>query len=178
MTKDQIIAAADHIFTALAAKCRNVEEGLFFEREPGKWSVAENLQHLIISTNTSTLAYSLPKFLVKWIGGRDNPHGATYEELAARYFAKLDEGAKASGRYVPEPVEVKYGKDRLLKNWEKATLKFISALEHNRTEADLDEYFVKHPLLGRISLRELGYFTIFHTEHHLRTIEKRLSPES
>lgn len=174
MTKDQIIIAAEKIFKATAAKCEGIEESFFFERPPGKWSVAENLQHLIISTNTSTLAYSLPKFLVKWIGGHSNRNPEGYEELKARYFAKLEEGAKASGRYVPDPIEVKYGKQKLIHNWNKACFKFISALEHNRSEADLDAYFIKHPLLGRISLRALCYFTIFHTEHHLNNIDKRL----
>jgi hypothetical protein len=172
MNKTAIIATAEQIFKQLTKTCRAVDEPVFFRRPPGKWSAAENVQHLIISTNTTTLAYALPKFLVRWIGGTPNCSSRTYEAVKEKYYKKLSEGGRASARFVPKPIEIKYGKDRLLMNWQKATEKFIRALQHNRTEEDLDQYLAKHPLLGRITLRELCYFTIFHTEHHLLSIQK------
>jgi hypothetical protein len=33
---------------------------------------------------------------------------------------------------------------------------------------------VPHPSLGKITMRELLLFTIYHTEHHLKVIEKRV----
>ncbi len=170
MTKDEIILAANKVFGNFAQTCTAVNETVFFERPGRKWSVAENMQHLILSINTTTLAYALPKFLVKWIGGKPNRDSRTYDELLARYNKKIEEGGTASSRYVPKPIEIKYGKERMLANWKKATAKFILALQNKRTENDLDSYLVKHPLLGRITLRELCYFTIFHTVHHLETI--------
>jgi hypothetical protein len=83
---------------------------------------------------------------------------------------------RATNRFVPKPVEIKYGKQRLMDNWNRATAKFINTLNKNRSEKELDQYLVKHPLLGRITLRELGYFTIFHTEHHLQSIQNILKP--
>ena len=174
MTKTEIIPATQAIFNAFSVTCSSMDTAPFFERPDGKWSVAENMQHLIISTNTSTLAYALPKFLVRWIGGRPNRGSRTYEEILAKYNRRLEEGGKASSRFVPKPIEVKYGKEKLIGNWKKVTEKFIAALKNRRTENDLDNYLVKHPLLGRITLRELCYFTIFHTEHHLQGIKKRM----
>jgi hypothetical protein len=58
-------------------------------------------------------------------------------------------------------------------NWNKVTTRHIAAIQKNRTEDDLDNYLVKHPLLGRITLRELCYFTIYHTQHHLNIISSR-----
>jgi hypothetical protein len=175
MTKEEILTAAEHAFNHLTQACAGVNERLFFDRPGHKWSIAENVQHLIISTNTTTLAYSLPKFLVKIIGGTPNRPSRSFDELSAKYHKKLEEGGQASGRYIPKPIEVKYGRQKLMANWEKAAAKFLDALERNRTEQDLDKYLVAHPLLGRITLRELGYFTIFHTAHHLETIDKRAS---
>ncbi len=57
-------------------------------------------------------------------------------------------------------------------NWNKATIKFIAALKNKTGESKLDDYLARHPLLGRITLRELCYFTIYHTEHHLNIINK------
>ena len=36
----------------------------------------------------------------------------------------------------------------------------------NWKESDLDKYVLPHPLLGKISLREMLYFTDFHILHH------------
>ncbi len=172
MTKTEIITASENIFNQFTEACKNMDEPLLFERPSNKWSVAENMQHLIISTNTTTLAYALPKFLVKWMAGTPNRASRTFEDVKNKYYQKLSEGGRASGRFIPKPIEVKYGKQKLLNNWNTATIKFIKALHKNRSENDLDNYLVKHPLLGRITLRELCYFTIFHTEHHLQSIQK------
>jgi DinB superfamily len=172
MTKTEIITAAENVFVQFSETCNRIDETVLFKRPVNKWSAAENIQHLIISTNTTALAYWLPKFLVRWIGGTPNRKSKTYDEVKDKYYKKLQDGGRASGRFVPKPIEIKYGKQKLMNNWNKATAKFISALTKNRSEKDLDSYLVKHPLLGRITLRELCYFTIFHTEHHLQSIQK------
>lgn len=145
----------------------------FFESPGDKWSVAENIQHLILSIKTTTLAFSLPKFLVRWIGGSPTKDSTSYDELLARYEKKISEGARASSRYIPKPPEISQGKTKLLQQWNTVTSKFIHSLKNKRVETDLDRYQVKHPLLGHITLRELCYFTIFHTKHHLETVNKR-----
>ncbi len=172
MTKTEIITAAENIFNRFSETYNSIPEITVFKRPENKWSVAENMQHLIISTNTTSLAYWLPKFLVRLIGGTPNRASRTFDEVKDKYYKKLNDGGKASGRFVPKPIEIKYGKEKLMDNWNKATAKFISALTRNRTEKDLDSYLVRHPLLGFITLRELCYFTIFHTAHHLQTIQK------
>jgi hypothetical protein len=170
MTKQAIITAAEEKFSSLTHYCNSIPATLFFDKPGPKWSVAENVQHLIISTNMSTLAFSLPKFIVRWISGMPNRGSRTYGQLVEKYKQKLAEGGAASGRFIPKPITIKEGKEKLLQNWEKATGKHLTALKNNRTEKDLDNYLVKHPLLGRITLRELCYFTIYHTEHHLNII--------
>lgn len=173
MTKNEIITTTEKTFAAFTSYCNGINENIFFDKPTAKWSVAENVQHLIVSTNTSTLAFSLPKFLVRWIGGKPNRQSKTYEELVSKYKNKLAEGGAASGRFIPKPITINFGKEKLLHNWSKVTAKHIAALQKNRTENDLDNYLVQHPLLGRITLRELCYFTIYHTQHHLNIISSR-----
>lgn len=172
MTKTEIITAAGKSFAQFSDACYSMDEALLFKKPDAKWSAAENMQHLIISTNMTTLAYRLPKFIVRLIGGKPNRASRSYEELKDRYYKKLADGGRASGRFVPKPIQIKYGKEKLLNNWQHATASFIKALTNNRNENDLDNYLARHPLLGRITLRELCYFTIFHTEHHLQAIHK------
>ena len=73
LSKDQIISAAEKVFAAFTKACEATDENLFFKRPSAeKWSAAENIQHLIISTNTTTFAYTLPNFIVRWVGGTPN----------------------------------------------------------------------------------------------------------
>jgi len=172
MTKDELITGAINAFRELTLACEAVDDNAFFRHPGDKWSVAENLQHLVISTKTTTLAYRLPKWLVRLVGGKPNRPSRRYDEVLAKYNRKLAEGGKASSRYVPKPLEEKYSKKKLMQNWAKATDGYLSALKKCRTDADLDHYLAAHPLLGRLTLRELCCFTIFHTLHHLDTIQK------
>lgn len=172
MTKSEIINASENIFSRFSETCEAIGDADLFKRPGEKWSVAENIQHLIISTKTTSLAFWLPRFVVRLIGGTPNRNSRTFNELKEKYYKKLSEGATASSRFVPKPIEIHYGKNKLQDNWKKATTKYISSLDKKRTENDLDNYLVKHPLLGRITLRELCYFTVFHTEHHLHSIQK------
>lgn len=170
MKKEEIIKATEKIFDQFTNYCKSIEENIFFDKPTPKWSIAENVQHLIVSTNTTTLAFLLPRFLVRLVGGKPNRSSKTYEELVNKYKNKLAEGGAASGHFIPKPIKINFGKEKLIANWSKATAKHLAALQKNRTEDDLDNYLVKHPLLGRITLRELCYFTIYHTEHHLNII--------
>ncbi|MFT3681121.1 MAG: DinB family protein [Ferruginibacter sp.] len=175
MAKEEIITAAEKAFADFSAASYAADEGIFFNHEDGKWSVAENIKHLVISTNISRLAFILPPFIVRWIAGKPNRNSRSYEQLVEKYRTRLAEGGKAKGRFVPKKLEVQYGKQKLLQQWDQAALKFISALKKKRTsETKLDDYLVRHPLLGRITLRELCYFTIYHTEHHLAIIKKMI----
>jgi hypothetical protein len=46
------------------------------------------------------------------------------------------------------------------------------------SEASLDELILPHPLLGKLTLREMLYFTIYHAGHHHHLIETALSEEN
>jgi hypothetical protein len=175
LTREHIILETEKIFAAFTVACKATEEQIFFYQPADKWSVAENVQHLITSTNISRLAYTLPAFIVRWMGGKPNRGSKSYEALVQKYQAKLAEGGRATGRFIPKKSAIDYSKEKLLQQWQKACAKFVAALKKNTTESKLDDYLVKHPLLGRITLRELCYFTIYHTEHHLNIINSRIA---
>lgn len=172
LTKQQLTTAVEEKFLAFTAVATEIDTELFFLHPNPKWSIAENVQHLIISTNTSALAFTWPSFIVRWIGGKPNRDSKSYEALVDKYKMKLAEGGKATGRFVPKALEIKDDKRKIIENWNKAATKFIYAIKNKTTESKLDNYLVRHPLLGRITLRELCYFTIYHTEHHLEIIQK------
>jgi hypothetical protein len=41
-------------------------------------------------------------------------------------------------------------------------------------ENDLDKYRLPHPLLGKLTLREMLFFTLYHNRHHMNNVQRRL----
>jgi DinB superfamily len=166
--EDQILSAEKE-FTIF---CSSLTDEQFFYQPEGKWSPAQQVKHLVTATNMARLPFVLPGFIVRMIAGKPNRNSRTYEELVAKYKMKLEQGGQAGGRYVPKPVPATYGKEKMLNNFAKAMSKFSHSLKNIREETKLEKYIAPHPLLGKITLRELSYFTIYHTQHHLQNIQK------
>lgn len=175
LSKEEIIKQLGAISTELFSFCTGISNEIFFRQPEEKWSVAQNIRHLITSANMTKLAYRLPKFIVRIYGGKPNRPSRTYDELVAKYKMKLEQGGRASRRFVAKPVSAKDGKENILNTFNKAMEKLITAIDKNWNDPQLDEYIAPHPLLGKITLRELCYFTIYHIQHHLNIIRERLT---
>ena len=171
LTIPAIAQHLDVVAIRLVNYCAALSDEQFFFQPQNKWSAAQQVKHLIVATNTSRLALTLPKFVVRWVGGKPNRDSRSYEELVQKYKTKLAEGGKASGRYIPKPILPSYGKQKLLTGFTTSMHQFGLALRNRWKEHQPDEYLAPHPLLGKITLRELCYFTIHHAEHHLQTIQ-------
>lgn len=152
--------------------CTTLTDEQFFYHPEGKWSPAQQVKHLIIAAGNTKLAFALPKFIVHWYAGKPNRPSRSYDELVAKYKLKLMQGGKASGRFIPKPISASYGKQKMLDQFKRSMDKLMHAIKSKWNETQLDHYIAPHPLLGKITLRELGYFTIHHTYHHLESIQK------
>lgn len=168
--KKQILIQAAVAFNELTNSSAAVENELFFYKPGGKWSVAENIQHLILSTGATILAFKVPAFLLRLIAGKPNRPSRTYDELLIKYKQKIEAGGSASARFIPKPLKAGNDKALLIKKWQLVTARFLTLVDKNTTDYKMDQYIIPHPLLGKITLRELCYFTIFHTLHHVKTI--------
>lgn len=157
---------------AFTLYCQSLPEHQFFHQPEGKWSPALQTKHLITSTNMARLGFVLPGFMVRLIGGKPNRPSRSYEELVNRYHTKLTEGGRASGRYIPKPISAGSGREQWLRKYEKSMIRMAAAIGKIKNEERLDQYLAPHPLLGKITLRELAYFTIYHSHHHLDSIRK------
>jgi hypothetical protein len=151
--------------------CASLPDEQFFQYPPGKWSPAQQVKHLITATKNTRLAFRLPKFIVRWYAGKPNRPSRSYDELVNKYELKLQQGGRASGPYIPKPILPEYGKKKLLEQFSAEMNKLAASIQKNWKDLQLDKYIAPHPLLGKITLRELGYFTIHHTHHHLSSIK-------
>lgn len=174
MLKNEIIRQLNAISDELTSYCNNIETDIFFQQPAEKWSIGQNVKHLITATATTRLAYRLPKWFVRVYAGIPNRPSRSYDALVEKYENLLKNGAKAKGRYIPKPVWPKGGKNRLLHDFSHAMHGLGMDIELHWKDGQLDKYLAPHPLLGKLTLRELGYFTIHHTHHHLAIIRQRL----
>jgi hypothetical protein len=53
-------------------------------------------------------------------------------------------------------------------------IKWLSEKLDKFTEEELDKYILPHPLLGKLTIREMMYFTIYHVLHHQMMTERDL----
>ncbi len=175
MSKEEIIKELNDACVKFIEYGSQIDSPLFYFQPAEKWSIAQNVEHLIISANTTRLAFSLPKFIVRIYTGKPNRPSRTYDELVNKYKLKLQQGGKASGRFIPQKVRDNK-KDAILERYRKAMTKLTDTIKNKWNNTNLDKYIAPHPLLGKVTLRELCYFTIYHTYHHLNIIKKRVSP--
>jgi hypothetical protein len=135
---------------------------------PGKWNAIQLLDHIVRSVSPVSTAFGLPPFLLRLIFGTANRKSRSYEELVARYHDKLKAGGRASGRFVPPPKTDSV--EKLSTDLTKIVQGLIKRIDRF-TETQLDQLLLPHPLLGKLTLREMLYFTIYHVQHH----EKQLT---
>jgi hypothetical protein len=171
--KPQIISALNENVDAFNNYISALNKEQFEVSPNGKWSAGQNLDHLIRAIKPLQLAYGLPKFALRILFGKTNRPSKTYDELVAKYKAKLAAGGRASGPFIPPFISFEK-KDELIKKYAEQKQKLISKIE-KQNEKDLDVYILPHPLLGKVTLREMLYFTIHHNEHHLETVRSRTS---
>jgi hypothetical protein len=141
----------------------------FVWRPEGRWTMGQHLDHLVRSVKPVNLGLSLPKFIVRLGLGTSGRTSMLYGDLTSKYEKALDDGGKASGRYLPPAVGVGQ-RDGLLAQHRGERDRLVRLLDR-WTEADLDHFAAPHPLLGKVTLRELLFFTIHHHDHHLQTLQ-------
>lgn len=138
-----------------------------------KWTALQQLDHLIKSVSPVNMAFGLPRLVLSWKFGKANRPSRTYEQLVAKYQSKLQEGGRASGRFVPPPAIDAAERDQLLRRLEKLVHQLASRTARS-SDSYLDTYILPHPLLGKLTLREMIYFTAYHALHHTELVKKGL----
>ncbi|TAF68313.1 MAG: DinB family protein [Cytophagales bacterium] len=145
------------------------KEDFLYKPSPEKWNAAQQAAHLLSSIKPLLLAFSLPTFVLKIMFGKAQNPSKSESEIIKQYQAKLSEGAKASKEYIPKEVSWEERSD-LIANLHNTLEKLQKKINHY-SESQLDACLLPHPVLGKITLREMLYFTRYHAEHHQKSIE-------
>ena len=159
-------------FSAVDSVASAATEEQFSYRPRGiKWSMGENLDHLVLSSMGIASALGRPKDFFTRFGTPDQP-SRPYRELATRYFINM-RGAKSLPDYSPDPQQPKT-REELLNSWQMICDKYDERLQQHWTEEELDQYVLRHPRFGKLTMREMLCFTIYHNYHHLEAMRRTL----
>jgi hypothetical protein len=168
--KESILEALDDAVGQVVGWFSDAEDRQFTAGPAGKWTAGQHLDHLIRSTKPVTTALKLPKLVPGLLFGKALEPSLDYDGVVARYRAALDAGGKASGRFVPPDVAVSQ-RDRLIADYSLAGTDL-----HNTVlrwdEGALDTYRLPHPLIGKLTVREMLLFTVYHTRLHRAILDR------
>jgi hypothetical protein len=137
-----------------------------------KWTPGQHLEHINLSVKPLLLAYGLPSFIPRLMFGKANRPSSSFEELVKKYQGKLAAGGRASGAYIPPKVSFTQKQALLekLKRQLDSLVKKVSQFSENQ----LDTLILPHPLIGKITFREMLYFTAYHVQHHQELVKKNI----
>ncbi|AUD05701.1 DinB family protein [Spirosoma pollinicola] len=140
----------------------------FAAKANSKWSVAEVLQHLYLSARPIIRLMTGPReVLSQW--GPVETSSRSYNDIAVAYQIILETGAKAPAALSPRPEDVQVEKSEMGARFA-GVYDALAAVLESWSISELDNYYVPHPVLGKLTVREMLYFTSIHTRHNLKLL--------
>lgn len=175
-SKDELLLSLSALETSGLAFWRELPPETFLKSVDGKWSAADTVRHLGKSTAPVVKALRMPRLVLRTMFGAATAPSIRFEELRARYDSALANGGTA-GSFAPSPLEPGDDnaalRDSSVSRLAGCVQSLASALGAWRDQ-DLDRYRLPHPLLGKLTVREMVMFTLYHHEHHADVMARRL----
>ena len=168
-TKNEIIGEISNVQRENAAFWSAFDAAAFHAPLGDAWSPAENVRHLILSMRAVAKGLSMPTLALWWKFGTSRKPSQSYEEVRDRYVAIPE---KKAGRFTPRPEDQQQAPGVLLAKLDDAHRELVTALAR-WSERDLDRYRMPHPILGKLTVREMLFFTIYHSRHHIAGVQRR-----
>lgn len=183
------LATAPAAPRALAAEARRIHaesvqywtayplDAFFRSPGPDVWAPADQVRHLTKAIRAVNKGLVLPRLALLVLFGWSRRPSRGFDVLVADYKGALAAGGRA-GRFAPSSLEAtdqtSAGRTRIMAHHAAAIEAFAGALERWSDRA-LDRYRLPHPLLGKLTVREMAYFTLLHNVHHVAVAERRRS---
>lgn len=170
MTKAEVIDILEQKHQTLYDWLRNHPDQDWIKGPEGKWKTGEHIVHLVQSENALNKALRLPKFYLKYKLGTNNRDNRTYDQIVKRYQERLADNPGAVANISRNmPTITLTNKAPYIAKLDKEKKRLIKKFE-NWTEHDLDTYLLPHPLMGRMTVKEIVIWTAYHTEHHYNNL--------
>lgn len=171
MTISEIKTSLSESLQGIADFLQQVPEMAWPRPQNGKWTIAQEVEHILIA-NTGTARLLSPPGRTIWRPGAQPSR--TYDGIKEEYLTGLAANPGINNPATnPSTESTQKTPQQQLANWQHTSQALLSAVDAI-SEEELDEYTVwKHPFLGPFTVREMLYFTDYHTRHHTSILKKK-----
>lgn len=142
----------------------------------GKWSAAQTLYHLSKITRQINGGFKAPKLVLRGMFGKSKRTEKNYAEIVEHFVNLMNAGSVSPSKYVAAEDRV-FEKEVLVKRFSNE-LKDLKKHLGKWDEKNLSQYILPHPEIDKSTAREILYYTIWHTKHHLVILQERASSSS
>ena len=170
-TQPEIKAALQTSFQEVTQFVASISDENFYIKKDEKWSIAGNLDHIILSTKPLASGLKQAKIFFRAFGTAKK-ESQSYDEIVATYEEVLLTKNPKNNPFISKDID-STTREKYLSNWNMIGEKFQERLDL-WTEKDLDKYRIPHPVLGKLTVREMMFFTINHNFHHLKIMKAYL----
>lgn len=150
-------------------------ESFFRRPAPEVWAPADQVRHLTKAIRAVTRGLRVPRLFLLVRFGWHRSASRGLEQLRSDYQRALGAGARAR-EFAPRALATTEmdaaGRARVMAHHATAVTEFAHAVTRWPARA-LDRYQLPHPLLGKLSVREMVLFTLLHNVHHVNVAERR-----
>lgn len=174
-TRDEILAGLQRLHGEAQQFLETLNDAEFFAPQGEKWSPAEQVRHLTKSVRPVAKALHMPRIALALLFGYRRAASRSFIEVEAFYQSKLKTGVTA-GRFAPSPQpapnDPRTRRAEIMQHWQETHRQLLQAIAA-WPEAALNHYRLPHPVLGKLTLREMLFFTLYHNAHHVRQVYER-----
>jgi len=176
VSRPEIVEALKRLHTLSDAYLSALPLDVFRRPQGEKWSPADHVRHLSKTTHPIVQALAAPRALLFVRFGIQFRPSRPFARVREVYRERLAMGATA-GRFAPTPQpppsDVSAWRQRVMTSWRNAANALHAGIQR-WPEKSLDRFRLPHPVLGRLSVREMLFFTLYHNSHHLNILANRV----
>ena len=175
MDKKDLINLLKYSHQAFIAKIKGLSNDDFMKSRNGKWTAGQQLEHIIKSVQAVLKALELPKSVLEEKFGTTDRTNRTYEEVVSDYLIVLKENPNyvLPEKFAPDKIAIQ-DKEAKLGALQELIQKLVGHV-NNYDNKDLENQILPHPVMGKLTLKEILYFTAYHVEHHDKQILRNLN---
>ena len=170
--KESLVSGIRRSVTEFNAIIAGLDAGAFERNVGGKWSAGQDLQHLVKTLRILNIAYALPLFTLRILFGKSDRGSRGVGVIAKKYKEDMAVAVKAPAPFVPGNVKAKE-RDALIAEHLRVGERLCRRIE-KMSEHSLDTYRMPHPVMGKVTLREMIVLTYLHTDHHAEITKRKV----
>lgn len=164
----------EHELTAMFGEVRHlmddVDDAAADHAMGTTWPIRRQMHHLTKSVGPVVLGLRLPKWALRLLFGTNDGPVRTMDQLITAYDAAMGPSPQSPRAYVPSG---RASLERMNRQWTALETGLMRSLD-TWTDAELDRLRLPHPTIGRMPVREILLFTLYHTRVHLRRMHEIL----